>query len=94
MSERRIVRHARGRPTTRFEWIPGKRVKALDALVYATAAKAGLPLSAAALSSARAAAQTPANRVSVRQISDGQSRGEVQPMSDGHCGGTTGGVTA
>ena len=47
LSERRIVRHAQGRTTTRFERIPGERAEALDALVYATAAKTGLALSAA-----------------------------------------------
>jgi phage terminase large subunit GpA-like protein len=43
VSERRVTRYVRGRPTTRFERIPGKRVETLDELVYATAAKAGLP---------------------------------------------------
>ena len=43
-------RHVRGRLTTRFERIPGKRAESLDCLVYATAAKAGLALSAAAFS--------------------------------------------
>ena len=49
-SERRVVRMVRGRPTARFERIPGKRAESLDALVYATAAKAGLALSQAAFS--------------------------------------------
>ena len=49
-SEKRIVRLVRGRPVTRFERIKGKRAESLDALVYATAAKAGLALSQAALS--------------------------------------------
>ena len=49
-TERRVTRFVRGRPTTRFERIPGKRAETLDCLVYATAAKAGLALSAAAFS--------------------------------------------
>ncbi len=48
VSERRVIRYVRGKPTTRFERIPGKRAESLDALAYATAAKAGLALSAAA----------------------------------------------
>ena len=48
VSERRVIRYVRGQPTTRFERIPGKRAERLDALAYATAAKAGLALSAAA----------------------------------------------
>lgn len=48
VSEKRVTRLGHGRPTTRFERIPGKRAESLDALVYATAAKAGLGLSAAA----------------------------------------------
>ena len=42
--------YVRGRPTTRFERIPGKRAEMLDCLIYATAAKAGLALSASAFS--------------------------------------------
>jgi phage terminase large subunit GpA-like protein len=48
VSEKRVTRLVRGRPTVRFERIPGKRAESLDCLVYATAAKAGLGLSAAA----------------------------------------------
>jgi phage terminase large subunit GpA-like protein len=47
-SERRVVRMARGRPVARFERKPGARAEALDALVYALAAKAALALNAAA----------------------------------------------
>lgn len=47
-SERRIVRVVRGKPTARFERKPGMKAEALDALVYATAARAALNLSAAA----------------------------------------------
>ncbi|KTQ95133.1 terminase [Aureimonas ureilytica] len=37
--ERRIVRHVRGHPVRAFERIPGRRVEALDCLVYAFAAR-------------------------------------------------------
>jgi phage terminase large subunit GpA-like protein len=50
VSERRVIRRVRGKPVQRFERIPGKRAESLDALVYATAAKAGLALSPAAFS--------------------------------------------
>lgn len=43
-SERRVVRMARGKPTVRFERIPGKDAEALDCMVYATAARAALQL--------------------------------------------------
>lgn len=39
-SERRVVRHVRGKPVARFERIPGKRAESLDALVYALAGRA------------------------------------------------------
>jgi phage terminase large subunit GpA-like protein len=39
---------SRGRPTLRFERIPGKRAESLDALVYALAARAALNLGQAA----------------------------------------------
>ena len=48
VSEKRVTRIVRGRPTPQFERILGKRAESLDCLVYATAAKAGLGLSAAA----------------------------------------------
>lgn len=38
-SERRVIRYKRGQPSRRFERIPGRRAEALDALVYATAAR-------------------------------------------------------
>jgi phage terminase large subunit GpA-like protein len=38
-SERRIVRYVRGQPVRRFERIPGRRAEALDATVYAWAAR-------------------------------------------------------
>jgi phage terminase large subunit GpA-like protein len=38
-SEKRVTRYARGKPVRRFERLPGKRAEALDALVYATAAR-------------------------------------------------------
>ncbi|MCC8936883.1 phage terminase large subunit family protein [Bradyrhizobium sp. Arg68] len=38
-SERRVIRYKRGQPSRRFERIPGKRAEALDALVYAFAAR-------------------------------------------------------
>jgi phage terminase large subunit GpA-like protein len=47
VSEKRVTRQVQGRPTPRFERILGKRAESLDCLVYATAAKAGLGLSAA-----------------------------------------------
>jgi len=47
-SERRVVRMSRGRPTLRFERIPGKRAESLDALVYAMAARSALNLGQAA----------------------------------------------
>jgi phage terminase large subunit GpA-like protein len=43
-SERRIVRMSRGRPVVRFERKMAARAEALDCLVYALAAKAGLSL--------------------------------------------------
>lgn len=41
-SERRVTRYVRGRPARRFERVPGRRAEALDALVYATAARAAV----------------------------------------------------
>jgi phage terminase large subunit GpA-like protein len=41
-AKRRVVRYTRGRPTIRFEVVPGRESHALDALVYAHAAKAAL----------------------------------------------------
>jgi phage terminase large subunit GpA-like protein len=46
-SERRVVRTVGGRPVARFERIKGARAEALDALVYAIAAKGALTLRAA-----------------------------------------------
>ena len=44
-SERRVLRYSRGRPVRRFERIPGRaRVEALDATVYAFAARAAVNL--------------------------------------------------
>ena len=43
-SERRVVRYTRGKPARRFERIPGKRAEALDALVYAFAARSAAPI--------------------------------------------------
>ena len=43
-SERRVVRYSRGKPVRRFERIPGKRAEALDALVYAFAARSAAPI--------------------------------------------------
>jgi phage terminase large subunit GpA-like protein len=44
-SERRVVRYVRGQPIRRFERVSGRaRAEALDCLVYATAARAALPL--------------------------------------------------
>jgi phage terminase large subunit GpA-like protein len=41
-SERVVVRYSRGQPVRLFERIPGKRAEALDAITYATAARAAL----------------------------------------------------
>lgn len=38
-SERRVVKYFKGQPVRRFERIPGKRAEALDAVVYALAAR-------------------------------------------------------
>lgn len=38
-SERRVIRYKRGQPSRRFERIAGRRAEALDALVYAHAAR-------------------------------------------------------
>lgn len=38
-SERRVVKYYKGQPVRRFERIPGKRAEALDAVVYALAAR-------------------------------------------------------
>jgi phage terminase large subunit GpA-like protein len=43
-SEKRVVRYSRGQPHRRFERIGGKRAEALDALIYATAARAAVPV--------------------------------------------------
>ena len=43
-SERRVVRYARGKPVRRFERIVGRRAEALDALVYAFAARSAAPI--------------------------------------------------
>jgi phage terminase large subunit GpA-like protein len=43
-SERRMVRMSRGKPVVRFERKPGYAAEALDCLVYAHAARAGLTL--------------------------------------------------
>ena len=43
--ERMVIRYVRGQPVRRFERIPGRRAEALDCLVYAHAARAGLQLS-------------------------------------------------
>jgi len=40
-----VIRYVRGQPVRRFERIPGRRAEALDCLVYAHAARAGLQLS-------------------------------------------------
>ncbi len=42
-SERKVVRYARGQPIRTFERIKGRPAEALDCLVYAYAARAGLP---------------------------------------------------
>ena len=44
-SERKVVRYTRGQPVRRFERIPGRKAEALDCLVYAHAARAGLQIS-------------------------------------------------
>lgn len=43
-SERRVVRYVKGQPVRRFERIPGARAETLDCLVYAFAARRGVPL--------------------------------------------------
>ena len=43
-SERRVVRYTRGQPVRRFERITGKRAEALDALIYAFAARSAAPV--------------------------------------------------
>ena len=43
--ERLVIRYQRGQPVRRFERIPGRRAEALDCLVYAHAARAGLQIS-------------------------------------------------
>lgn len=47
-SEKRAIRIVRGKPTPRFERVPGRAAEALDCLVYAHAAYAALSLSPAA----------------------------------------------
>lgn len=44
-SERKVVRYTRGQPVRRFERKPGARAEALDCLVYAFAARAGVHVS-------------------------------------------------
>src|SRR5512132_1048026 len=43
-SERKVVRYSRGQPTLRFERKVGARAEALDCLVYAFAARHGVPV--------------------------------------------------
>lgn len=43
-SERKVTRMSRGRPVVAFERVPGRAAEALDALVYATAARSALQL--------------------------------------------------
>lgn len=43
-SERKVLRYVRGQPVRRFERLPGRAAEALDCLVYAFAARAGLSL--------------------------------------------------
>lgn len=43
-SERRVLRYVRGQPVRRFERLPGRRAEALDALVYAFAARSAAPI--------------------------------------------------
>lgn len=43
-SERRIVRYSRGQPVRMFERLPGRRAEALDATVYAVAARSILTI--------------------------------------------------
>lgn len=43
-SERKVLRYVRGLPVRRFERIPGRAAEALDCMVYAFAARAGLQL--------------------------------------------------
>ena len=58
-SERRVIRYKRGQPSRRFERIPGKRAEALDALVYAHAARQAVTISFDARASELAAAPVP-----------------------------------
>jgi phage terminase large subunit GpA-like protein len=44
-SERKVIRYVRGQPIRRFERISGRAAEALDYLVYAHAARAGLQVS-------------------------------------------------
>ena len=69
-SERVVTRYSRGQPVRLFERIAGKRAEALDATVYATAAKAALGAIAwdareAALSEATPQAAAPPRRPAV-----------------------------
>jgi phage terminase large subunit GpA-like protein len=68
-SERRVVRYSRGRPTARWERIPGRDAEALDSTVYAMAAKSAVTINPesrlAALRGAPAASPSP-RRISSR----------------------------
>ncbi|WP_025036207.1 phage terminase large subunit family protein [Bradyrhizobium sp. DOA9] len=58
-SERRVVRYKRGQPSRRFERIPGRRAEALDALVYAHAARQAVQINFDQRASELAAAPVP-----------------------------------
>jgi phage terminase large subunit GpA-like protein len=58
-SERRVIRYKRGQPSRRFERIPGKRAEALDALVYAHAARQAVQINYDHRASEMAAAAVP-----------------------------------
>jgi len=64
-SERRVVRYSRGTPQARFERIPGKRAEALDATIYAWAARSlvGINLDSREAQLSSPAAPKPAPRV-------------------------------
>ncbi|GMO87150.1 phage terminase large subunit family protein [Bradyrhizobium ottawaense] len=58
-SERRVIRYKRGQPSRRFERIPGRRAEALDALVYAYAARQAVQINFDQRASELAAAPVP-----------------------------------
>ncbi len=77
VSEKRVTRMSRGRVVVRLEAIPGRENHALDALVYATAAKAALRLDLDVREVALASVQPPTPRQPMVARSEFMARGRL-----------------